>query len=113
VDPNGIKIADTVFVPLEDGDRTEALKRLGKKVIAIDLNPVSRTAIWADITIVDNIIRALPEMVKIAGDLKKLDKEELKLILNEFNNKKNIQDTLEMIKVYIESQKEDVFKILE
>ena len=35
VDPNGIMLADVVLVPLEDGDRTEALKRLGKKVIEL------------------------------------------------------------------------------
>ena len=31
--------ADTVLVPLEDGDRTEALVKMGKTVVAIDLNP--------------------------------------------------------------------------
>ena len=31
--------ADLVMVPLEDGDRTEALKKLNKKIIAVDLNP--------------------------------------------------------------------------
>jgi len=30
VDQNGINIADVVFVPLEDGDRTEALKKIEK-----------------------------------------------------------------------------------
>lgn len=113
VDSKGIKIADTVFVPLEDGDRTETLKRLGRKVIAVDLNPISRTAIWADITIVDNIIRALPEMIKIAKKLKQLNNEELKRIVDDFDNKKNIQDTLTLIKEYIETQKEEAFKILE
>jgi len=113
VDPNGIKIADTVFVPLEDGDRTEALKKLGKKVIAVDLNPISRTAIWADITIVDNIVRVLPKMIKIAGELKNLNKEELRKMVKDFDNKKNIQDILEMIKEHLEKQKEGAFKILE
>jgi len=112
VDPEGIKIADTVFVPLEDGDRTEALKRIGKKVIAVDLNPISRTAIWADITIVDNIIRVLPEMIKIAENLKSINKNQLEEIVSNFNNKKNIQDTLELIKKYIDAQKEDAFSIL-
>jgi len=104
--------ADLVMVPLEDGDRTEALKKIGKNVIAVDLNPISRTAIWADITIVDNIIRALPEMIKIAKDLKNLEKEQLFTIINNFNNKKNIIDTLDLIKEYIEAEKEKVFKIL-
>ncbi len=31
VDPNGIKIADTIFVPLKDGDRTETLKKMIEK----------------------------------------------------------------------------------
>ncbi|MBN1802201.1 MAG: phosphopantothenate/pantothenate synthetase [Candidatus Lokiarchaeota archaeon] len=112
VDPNGIKIADTVFVPLEDGDRTEALKKLGKRVITVDLNPISRTALWADISIVDNIVRALPAMIEMATKLRKLPSEELNQIIFTFNNKKNIQDTLELIKNYIESQKEEAFKIL-
>jgi len=113
VDPEGIKIADTVFVPLEDGDRTEALKRLGRKVIAVDLNPISRTAIWADITIVDNIIRVLPEMIKIAKELKSMSRVELKRIVDGFDNKRNIKNTLDLIKEYIETQKEEAFKILD
>lgn len=104
--------SDIIMVPLEDGDRTQALKRIGKKVIAVDLNPISRTAIWADITIVDNIIRALPEMIKIAEILKSRSKEELEQILSNFNNKENIQNTLELIIDYIKSQKEEAFNIL-
>lgn len=60
VSQKGQSIADTVFVPLEDGDRTENLKKMGKKVITVDLNPLSRTARKADVTIVDNIVRTLP-----------------------------------------------------
>lgn len=60
VNGQGIYQADVVFVPLEDGDRCEALIRSGRKVITIDLNPLSRTAQQASITIVDNIVRALP-----------------------------------------------------
>src|SRR5579859_6320585 len=56
VSANGMKKADVIFVPLEDGDRTEALLALGKKVITIDLNPLSRTAQKASVTIVDNIV---------------------------------------------------------
>ncbi|MFX1359622.1 MAG: phosphopantothenate/pantothenate synthetase [Promethearchaeota archaeon] len=112
VDPHGIKLADVVFVPLEDGDRTEALKKLDKKVIAVDLNPISRTSIWADITIVDNIIRVLPKMIEIAKKQKKLKKVELQNIIKLFNNKKNIQDALDLIIKYIEKQKKEVLKIL-
>ena len=104
--------ADVIMVPLEDGDRTEALKKIGKKVIAIDLNPISRTAIWADVTIVDNIIRAVPEMISISKELKLLNKNQLNEIVNDFDNRTNIQDTLDLIIKYINNQKEDAFKIL-
>lgn len=60
VDRDGIWAADVVLVALEDGDRAAALKAAGKAVIAIDLNPLSRTARTADITIVDNVTRAAP-----------------------------------------------------
>ena len=109
VDPNGIKIADVVFVPLEDGDRTEALKKSGKKVVAVDLNPISRTSLWADITIVDNIIRVLPEMVKIAKKLKRAGENDLKNIIERFDNKKNIQLTLNTIIKYTKKQKKNAF----
>lgn len=64
VNSEGIALADVVFVPLEDGDRCEALINAGKKVIAVDLNPLSRTAQMATICIVDNIVRALPLLIK-------------------------------------------------
>ena len=77
VDEKGIWSADTVLVAIEDGDRTEALKKNGKKVIAIDLNPKSRTAKKADITIVDNAVRAYPLLEKEAKKLKHKSKKEL------------------------------------
>ena len=44
VNKEGIFKADAVFIPLEDGDRTEALIKNRKKVIVVDLNPMSRSA---------------------------------------------------------------------
>ena len=64
VHPEGIFKADVVFVPLEDGDRCEALRKMGKEVVTIDLNPMSRTAKQASVTIVDNVVRALPLLCK-------------------------------------------------
>ena len=107
---SGIYRGDCIMVPLEDGDRTEALKKIGKKVIAVDLNPISRTAIWADITIVDNIIRALPEMIKIAEELKSLNKDQLVKIIDDFDNKKNIQKILDLIIKYCDAQKNILLK---
>ena len=56
----GIIEADVIFVPLEDGDRCEALMAMGKSVIVVDLNPLSRTAKMATITIVDELMRMAP-----------------------------------------------------
>ena len=67
--PDGIFKADVVFVPLEDGDRCAALVRTGKQVITIDLNPASRTARTANISIVDNLLRALP---LLTGEVERL-----------------------------------------
>ena len=58
----GIESADVVLVPLEDGDRCEALVALGKQVLVIDLNPLSRTARTATVTIVDEVSRAMEVM---------------------------------------------------
>ncbi len=59
IDARGIARADVCVVPLEDGDRAEALHRRGIRVISIDLNPLSRTSRTADIPIVDELTRAL------------------------------------------------------
>ncbi len=60
----GIGTADVVLVGLEDGDRTEKLRRQGVLVIAVDLNPLSRTARRAHLTIVDNATRAYAALVE-------------------------------------------------
>jgi len=65
----GIYYADVVLVPLEDGDRVNALGQMGKKTIAIDLNPMSRTSRTATITIVDEVTRAVPELILNVEDL--------------------------------------------
>jgi 4-phosphopantoate--beta-alanine ligase len=96
VDPAGIFVADVVLVPLEDGDRTEALVKMGKKVIAVDLNPLSRTAQKASITIVDNIVRTLPRLVKHAEELRN-EKKKCKMILANFGNKKNLTESIKLI----------------
>lgn len=97
IDRRGIAAADIVLVPLEDGDRTEALKRLGKRVIAIDLNPMSRTARKADVTMVDNIVRALPLLVKRAKRLSRGSKTNLREIIISFDNKANLRATFRLM----------------
>lgn len=92
VDKNGIYAADTVLVPLEDGDRTLALKKAGKKVITFDLNPLSRTAQTADITIVDNVVRGLKDLIK---ECKKFSKNPERI---QFNNKRNLSEAISEIR---------------
>lgn len=82
---DGIGSADVVLVPLEDGDRCEALVKMGKKVITIDLNPLSRTAQTAHITIVDELTRCLPLLSDFVKEKKGLDS---------FNNKQCLSDVL-------------------
>jgi len=88
VDKDGIYSADVIVVPLEDGDRTLALKKAGKKVITFDLNPMSRTAETADITIVDNVVRAITLLIKSCKNPKK----------TKFDNSKNLALAIQEIK---------------
>ena len=99
----GIYSADVVLVPLEDGDRCEALIKMGKKVIAVDLNPLSRTSQSATITIVDNVVRAIPNMIKWTDILKDRPKEYLEALVNSWDNKKYLRDVLSYISKRINS----------
>ena len=81
----GIGSADVILVPLEDGDRCEALVKMGKKVITIDLNPLSRTAQTAHITIVDELTRCLPLLSDFVKEKNGLDS---------FDNKQCLTDVL-------------------
>lgn len=97
VNEDGIYKADVVFVPLEDGDRCEALQKMGKKVITVDLNPMSRTARMANITIVDNIVRCMPLIIKKTKELQKINKKRLKNKSSMFNNKENLKQAKKII----------------
>jgi len=85
VDADGIGAADVVLVPLEDGDRAEALGAMGTTEIVIDLNPLSRSAQVAAIPIVDNIMRAVPNMTAHARELQEADRETLAEIVDAFD----------------------------
>jgi 4-phosphopantoate--beta-alanine ligase len=73
----GIFSADIILVPLEDGDRCEALVNMGKVVIAIDLNPLSRTSRRATLTIVDELTRALPNITGACTNLTGAERRDL------------------------------------
>ena len=85
---DGIGAADVVLVPLEDGDRCEALVNMGKKVITIDLNPLSSTAQPAHITIDDELTRCLPLLSEFVKEKKGIEN---------FDNKQCLSDVLKFI----------------
>ncbi|AFK18361.1 phosphopantothenate/pantothenate synthetase [Haloferax mediterranei ATCC 33500] len=85
VDADGIGSADVVVVPLEDGDRAEALGEMEKVEIVVDLNPMSRSAQVASVPIVDNIIRAVPNMTEHVRELQDATREELEAIVGDFD----------------------------
>lgn len=94
VDRRGIFSADVILVPLEDGDRTSFLKKLGKTVITFDLNPLSRTAQSADITIVDNISRGFDELIRTYMKLSKRKTNDIENIVRNFDNKTNLANSV-------------------
>lgn len=98
VDKDGIFVADVVVVPLEDGDRTMALREAGKTVITFDLNPLSRTSETANITIVDNVTRAIDLLITESKKLSKKNQKNLQKIINDFDNKKNLKINIIQIK---------------
>ena len=75
-------------MPLEDGDRCEALVAMGKTVIVVDLNPLSRSAKMGSITIVDEITRVAKNLVTMFGN----NEEVL-----QFDNSENLRNTLNYI----------------
>lgn len=85
VDADGIYAADVVLVPLEDGDRAEALAAMEKTEIVVDLNPRSRSAQAAAVPIVDNIIRAVPNVTAHARELANAPSSTLHDCLEEFD----------------------------
>jgi 4-phosphopantoate--beta-alanine ligase len=100
----GIYDADAVLIPLEDGDRCEALLAMGKRVIAIDLNPLSRTAKKATVSIVDNILRAVPQLTEEVRQLSNKPRPDLEKILNEYDNQKTLADAVQEIRDHLDEQ---------
>jgi 4-phosphopantoate---beta-alanine ligase len=102
VDPHGIGKADVVLIPLEDGDRAQALEDEGKRIISIDLNPLSRTSQVASVSIVDNIVRAIPGLINASRSMKKLPQKQLKTYTSNFNNEANLAKAIRQIVQYLQ-----------
>jgi 4-phosphopantoate---beta-alanine ligase len=100
-DPRGIGTADVVLVPLEDGDRAEALGRAGKKVIAVDLNPLSRTSRSATVSIVDNVVRVIPNLLRDIAGMRRMPRNKLLAQVNNFDNQRNLAGSIEEMIQYL------------
>ncbi len=85
----GIFSADVVLIPLEDGDRAEALAKMKKKTIAVDLNPMSRTSRNAEVAIVDEVTRTIPEIIRNVEDLEG-DPGAVKQALSKYDRDENL-----------------------
>jgi len=86
---DGVFGADVVVIPLEDGDRAEALVRLGKTVVSVDLNPMSRTSLAATVPVVDDVSRALVQMERFAKELRQ-DPREVSRLRNAYDRRGNL-----------------------
>jgi 4-phosphopantoate--beta-alanine ligase len=76
---------------LEDGDRCEALVAMGKTVIVIDLNPLSRSAKMGTITIVDELTRVAENM------LFQFDSIKMSEVSKTYDNEEALRDALRHI----------------
>jgi 4-phosphopantoate--beta-alanine ligase len=96
--PDGVGKADVVLIPLEDGDRCEALVASGRRVIAIDLNPLSRTAVHAHITIVDELTRAIPALDRQLLADRDIPRADLERRLADYNNEAMLREAVTAIR---------------
>ena len=87
----GIFSSEVILVPLEDGDRCEALVAMGKTVIVVDLNPLSRSSKMASITIVDEISRVAKNMLSM------IENKELLTEKIDFDNSDSVKNSVEFI----------------
>ena len=64
---------------------------MGKKIIAVDLNPFSRTAQYAHVTIVDNLARVLPLLIQKIEELTMHRNDSvLSKIIESYDNRKTL-----------------------
>jgi len=92
----GIYGSDVILVPIEDGDRAKALVEMGKIVISIDLNPLSRTSRTATVSISDEMTRALENIIAFVREMR--DRQDVvEETIRSFSNENNRLETIEEI----------------
>lgn len=94
---------DCIVVPIEDGDRAEALVSMGKIVISIDINPLSRTSKMASVPICDEMSRALNNIINFVKDLRGKDSE-IESIIAAYDKEKNRKAVMKEISDFIQKQ---------
>jgi len=111
VEREGIYDADVIFVPLEDGDRCKVLAEMKKLVIAVDLNPLSRTAQTAHVSIIDNFKRAVSNMIKMIPEFKEMTEKDLWEIVEAYDNNIVLVDAIETIKENLTAEQNKILGI--
>lgn len=91
---DGMAAADVILVPLEDGDRAEVLVSMGKTVIAIDLNPLSRTARIATLPVIDEVTRAIPNITRFCTGMRSEDVSDM---VQDINGSLFVRDAIDTI----------------
>ncbi len=91
---------DTIIVPIEDGDRAEALVKMGKVVISIDINPISRTSKTATVPVSDELSRALKNIIRFVEELRGNDAE-IDRIIESYDSNRNRKELLQEISSYL------------
>ena len=92
----GIYDSDVILVPIEDGDRAKALADMGKTVISIDLNPLSRTSRTAAVSISDEMTRALENIIGSVREMRGRQ-DMIEETIRSFSNDDNRKETIEEI----------------
>lgn len=100
----GIWSSDVILVPIEDGDRAEALVAMGKKVISIDLNPLSRTSRTATVPICDEISRATANILEFVKEFKN-DRNGAIGVVEGFSGKECLDRTIDSICMVLQNSK--------
>jgi 4-phosphopantoate--beta-alanine ligase len=69
---------------------------MGKKTLAVDLNPMSRTSRAATVTIVDEVTRAIPELIRNVEDLAG-DPKAIRRVLRAYDRDENLKLVAKMM----------------
>lgn len=99
----GIFDSDVILVPIEDGDRAEALVAMGKKVISVDLNPLSRTSKAATVPVCDEMSRAMENILRFVEEMRG-DEERVLRTLDDYSAVESRHRTIDCICDYLHQE---------